>query len=166
MKTSKESLMSSSRSSYFLLLTWWLFFCIILIQVFSYSVNGALLSSNCEGGSWCSEMRHTDISFCGTPFFLYHLLMHFNIAITGFTVAVVTSSSSLCFRECIIFLPRAFFFFNVQKNLFWTIEFSCLRTSAIPRKLLRCHLIVPEKWAKKYEIQLTYIQSFNSVVLP
>lgn len=123
MKTSKESLMSSSRSSCFLLLTWWLFFCIILIQVFSYSVNGALLSSNCEGGSWCSEMRHTDISFCGTPFFLYHLLMHFNIAITGFTVAVVTSSSSLCFRECIIFLPRAFFFLMCRRIYFEQLSF-------------------------------------------
>lgn len=63
-------------------------------------------------------------------------------------------------------LAKGIFFFNVQKNLFWAIEFSCLRTSAIPTKLLRCHLIVPEKWAKKYKIQLTYIQSFNLLCCP
>lgn len=53
-----------------------------------------------------------------------------------------------------------FIFFNVQKNLFWTIEFSCLRTSAISTKLLRCHLIVLEKWEKKIR-DPSHIQNFN-----
>lgn len=47
-----------------------LYFALLLVQVLSYSVNGAVFSSSCEGGSCCSKMRHTAISFCDTPFIL------------------------------------------------------------------------------------------------